>query len=58
MDTEHTYHYHVMRRAIEMIDAQDGMMKRSQEAQTKALEAQKKALEEASKNVQPPALPK
>jgi hypothetical protein len=40
-----------------MIEAQEGMMKRSQEAQTKALEAQKKALEEASKNVQPPALP-
>lgn len=40
-----------------MIDAQEGMMKRQQEAQAKAMEAQKKALEEASKKIQPPALP-
>lgn len=36
-----------------MIDSQEGMMKRQQAAQTKALEAQKKALEEAKKQTQP-----
>jgi hypothetical protein len=41
-----------------MIEAQDGMMKRQQKAQTKALEEQKKALEAASKNIKPPAAPK
>ena len=40
-----------------MIDAQEGMMKRSQEQQEKAMAAQKKALEEAASKIQPSPAP-
>ena len=41
-----------------MIESQEGMMKRSQEAQKAAIEAQQKALKDAESKIQPPAAPK